>query len=98
MNHETVASRVDAIAMGTGIIAGLAAAGATLATPSGLTAFGIWLGLVDEPLIVTLAPILDNLATVSGAISGCTYFYAQWRKRKIARHSASRQSAQTDES
>jgi len=70
MNHETIAARLENIAMATGIIAGLSAAGATIATPTGLSAFGVWLGLMDEPLIVTAAPILDNLATVSGTISG----------------------------
>jgi hypothetical protein len=88
MNHEVVAARVEHIAMATGIIAGLSAAAATIATPTGLTAFGVWLGLVDEPLIVTVAPILDKLATVCGTISGMTYFYAVRKKRQTAKHSA----------
>ena len=87
MNHEVVAARVEHIAMATGIIAGLSAAAATIATPTGLTAFGVWLGLVDEPLIVTVAPILDKLATVCGTISGMTYFYAVRKKRQTAKQS-----------
>lgn len=81
MNHETIAARVDAIAMITGILAGLAAAGAALATPTGFTALGIWLGLVDEPLIIKLAPTLDTVATVCGTISGFTFFYSKHKKR-----------------
>ncbi|MCQ8116620.1 hypothetical protein [Methylomonas rosea] len=88
MNHEVVAARVEHIAMATGIIAGLSAVAATIATPTGLTAFGVWLGLVDEPLIVTVAPIMDKLATVCGTISGMTYFYAVRKKRRTAKQSA----------
>lgn len=96
MNHEAVAARVEHIAMATGIIAGLSAVAASIATPTGLTAFGVWLGLVDEPLIVTLAPILDKLATVCGTISGMTYFYAVRKKRQTAKQSAPDNSAPSD--
>lgn len=82
--------------MATGIIAGLSAAAATLVTPTGLTAFGVWLGLIDEPLIVTAAPIFDKLATVSGTISGITYFYAKAKKRKIEKQTSSDNSAQPE--
>jgi hypothetical protein len=98
MNHEKLIARVDGFAMLSAIVAGLAAAGATLATPTGLTAFGIWLGLIDEPLIITAAPLLDNVATASGTISGFTYFYARRRKRKMLSHCASESSAKIDES
>jgi hypothetical protein len=93
MNHEVIAARVEHIAMATGIIAGLSAVGATIATPTGLTAFGVWLGLVDEPLIITVAPMLDKLATVCGTISGMTYFYAVRKKRRTANQSARDNSA-----
>lgn len=96
MNHEAFAARVEHVAMATGIIAGISAAAATLATPTGLTAFGVWLGLVDEPLIVTAAPILDGLATVSGTISGMTYFYVMRKKRKAEKQSRPDKSAQSD--
>ncbi|AMK75197.1 hypothetical protein A1342_04580 [Methylomonas methanica] len=82
--------------MATGIIAGLSAVAATIATPTGLTAFGVWLGLVDEPLIVTVAPMLDKLATVCGTISGMTYFYAVRKKRQTAKQSAPDHSAPSD--
>lgn len=81
MNHETVAARVEHISMATGILAGLSAAGAVLAEPTGLDALGVWLGITDEPLIVRMAPILGSLATASGTISGFTYFLAQRQKR-----------------
>lgn len=96
MNHEVIATRVEHIAMATGIIAGLSAVAATIATPTGLSAFGVWLGLVDEPLIVTVAPILDKLATVCGTISGMTYFYAVRKKRQTAKQSVSENSAPSD--
>jgi len=96
MNHEAFAARVEHIAMATGIIAGISAAAATLATPTGLTAFGVWLGLVDQPLVVTAAPILDKLATVSGTISGMTYFYAVRKKRKIQKQSVPDDSPHAD--
>ncbi len=98
MNPEKIFSRVDGFAMVTAIVAGLAAAGAAMTTPTGLTAFGIWLGLVDEPLIVTAAPILDKLATVSGTISGFSYFYARRQIRKLTTPSAPEPSAKMDES
>lgn len=98
MNYETLAARVDAVAMTTGVVAGLAAAGAALATPSGLTAFGVWLGLVDEPLIVSAAPILDTLATVCGTISGFTYFFARRKKRQVCKQTQSNQEVPPDSS
>lgn len=83
MNHELIANRVESISMGTGILAGLSAAGAVFAEPTGLDALGVWLGITDEPLIITAAPILGSLATASGTISGFTYFLAQWKRRQI---------------
>lgn len=82
MNHEQLATRVENVSMATGIIAGIAAAGAAIAEPTGFSAVGVWLGIADDPLIVTAAPILGIMATVSGTISGGTYFYAQWKKRQ----------------
>jgi len=96
MNHEVIASRMERIAMATGIVAGISAAAASVATPTGLTAFGVWLGLVDEPLIVTVAPILDKLATVSGVISGITYFFARRKNLKIVKQARPDNSAQSD--
>lgn len=84
MNHEFIANRVESISMGTGILAGLSAAGAVLAEPTGLDAIGVWLGITDEPWIITAAPILGSLATASGTISGFTYFLARWKKRPLA--------------
>ena len=80
MNHESVANRVETIAMATGILAGLSAAGAAFAEPEGLFAVGVWLGVADEPLVVTAAPMLGNFATVMGVISGFAFFWAKWRK------------------
>jgi hypothetical protein len=83
MNHETIAARAEHISMATGILAGLSAAGAVLAEPTGLDAFTVWLGIADEPLIIRAAPVLGALATASGAISGFTYFLLQLKKRQL---------------
>lgn len=96
MKHEVIASRMEHVAMATGIIAGISAAAASVATPTGLTAFGVWLGLVDEPLIVTVAPILDKLASVSGIISGITYFFAKRKSLKIEKQRRSGNATQPD--
>lgn len=85
MNHETLATRIENISMATGILAGLSAAAATLATPTGLSAVGVWLGLIDEPLIITLAPVFSTLATACGTVSGFTYFYALHKRRQLAK-------------
>ncbi len=82
MNHEKVASRVESISMASGIVAGISAAGATYAAPSGFDAVGVFLGISSDPLIVTAAPILGVIATAAGIISGVTYFYSLWRKRQ----------------
>ncbi len=96
MNHEQVAARVESISMATGIIAGISALAATVAAPSGLTAFGVWLGLVDEPLIVTLAPVMGSIATATGTLSGATYFLAMRQRRRLKKRSMPSDSAQTD--
>lgn len=70
--------------MASGILAGLAAAGSALMTPTGLAAFGVWLGVLDEPLIVIIAPYCDYLATGFGSLSGVSFFYARWRNRRLA--------------
>lgn len=83
MDHEKLANRVENVSMATGVAAGIAAAGAAVAAPSGLAAVGVWLGIVSPPLIVTAAPILGTLATVTGTVSGATYFYAKWKRRQL---------------
>lgn len=82
INHKKVADRIETISMGLGITSGLVAAGATLATPTGLSAIGVALGITSAPLIVTAAPIVGAAATVSGVISGGAYFYSKWKSRK----------------
>jgi len=82
MNHNTIATRVEHISMATGILAGLSAAGAVLAEPTGFDALGVWLGITDEPLIIRVAPLFGSIATASGTISGFTYFFAKRKKRQ----------------
>jgi len=80
--HEKIAARAEDVSMVTGVLAGVTAAGAVIATPTGLAAIGVALGITSAPLIVMAAPVLATIATVSGAISGGAYFYSKWKKRR----------------
>jgi hypothetical protein len=81
INHKKVADRIETVSMGLGITSGVVAAGAALATPTGLSAIGVALGIMDAPLIVTAAPIIGVAATATGIISGGAYFYSKWKSR-----------------
>lgn len=81
INHKKVADRIETVSMGLGITSGVVAAGAALATPTGLSAIGVALGIIDAPLIVTAAPIIGAAATATGIISGGAYFYSKWKSR-----------------
>lgn len=80
--------------MALGFLAGLAAAGAAVATPTGFAAVGVWLGVVDPPWIVSAAPVLGWLATAAGSLSGVTFFFAKWQKSRQSRQTASSESEQ----
>ena len=82
INHKRVADRIETVSMGLGITSGIVAAGATLAAPTGLSAIGVALGIISEPLVVTAAPIIGAAATATGVISGGAYFYSKWKSRK----------------
>lgn len=82
MHHKDVAEKVETVSMTLGIISGIVAVGAIWAAPTGLRAWGVALGIIDEPMIVTVAPIIGMLATAIGVISGCTYFYSILKSRK----------------
>lgn len=81
-NHEKIATRAEDVSMTTGVIAGVATAGAALAAPTGLTAIGVFLGITSAPLIVTASPVLAIIATAAGTISGGTYFYSKWKNHR----------------
>ena len=78
---QSIAGRLDSVAMLSGILAGVATAAAMIVEPSGLTVVGIWLGLAEEPWIMQAVPWLDVLATVSGTVSGIAFFWAKWQGR-----------------
>ena len=80
--HEKVAKRAEDIAMTATIISAVVGIGATYAEPSGFYAIGVALGLASEPLIVTVAPIIAGIATVTGVISSSAYFYSKWKNKK----------------
>lgn len=82
ITHEKIAIQVENVSMATGVVAGFAAAGAALAAPTGLAAVGVVLGITSAPLIVTAAPVFAIIATVTGTISGGTYFYSKWKNHR----------------
>jgi hypothetical protein len=80
-NHKEVAEGIETVSMGLGIAAGVTAAGAAIAAPTGLSAVGIALGIGSAPLIVAAAPAIAVAATTAGVISGGAYFYSMWRSK-----------------
>lgn len=77
--HARVAKRVEDISMTTGIISTVVGIAATAAEPSGLSAFAVFIGISDPPLIITLAPIIANIATATALISGACFVYSKWK-------------------
>jgi hypothetical protein len=82
--HEKIAKRAEDISMSATVVSAVIG-GANLFEPTGLSALGVTLGILDEPLIVTAAPIVSNVATVTGVISGCAYFYSKWKNKRDSR-------------
>jgi hypothetical protein len=80
-NHKEVADGIETVSMGLGITAGITAAGAAIAAPTGLGAVGVALGVTSAPLIVAAAPVIAAAATTVGVISGGAYFYSKWRSK-----------------
>jgi hypothetical protein len=80
-NHKEVADGIETVSMGLGITAGVTAAGAAIAAPTGLSAVGVALGVTSVPLIVTAAPVIAVAATTAGVVSGGAYFYSKWRSK-----------------
>lgn len=78
-NHKAVANGIETVSMGLGITAGVAAAGAALAAPTGISAAAVAVGLSSAPLIVAAAPVIAAAATTAGVVSGGAYFYSKWR-------------------
>lgn len=83
--HEKIAKRAEDISMSATVVSAVISVGANLLEPTGLSALGVTLGILDEPLIVTAAPIVSNVATVTGVISGCAYFYSKWKNKRDSR-------------
>jgi hypothetical protein len=81
-NHKEVADKVETVSMGLGITSGVVAGAAVLAAPTGLSAFGVAIGLTSAPLVVTAAPVIGGAAAVVGAVSGCAYFYSKWKTKR----------------
>ena len=92
---KDVADKVETVSMGLGITSGVAAAGAALVAPTGLSAVGVALGLTSAPLIVTAAPVLGAAATVAGVVSGGAYFYAKWKNKSVSSEGATSMTSMT---
>lgn len=75
--HHRIAKRAEDISMTLGILSTLVSIGATFLEPSGLSAFAIFLGLSVPTLIITLAPIIANIATITALLSGGCFIYAK---------------------
>jgi len=80
-NHKEIADGIETVSMGVGITAGVAAAGAAIAAPTGLSAVGVALGVTSVPLIVAAAPVVAAAATTVGVVSGGAYSYSKWRSK-----------------
>jgi hypothetical protein len=81
--HEEIAERIEHVSMAAGVISGLFAAAALLATPTGVVALLVWAGVINAPLIVSASPKVAIISTVLGTLSGCAYFYSRWRRSRI---------------
>ncbi len=77
--HHKVAKRAEDVSMVLGIVSTLVSIGANVLEPSGLNAFAVFIGFSDPPLIVILAPVIANIATVTALLSGGCFLYAKWK-------------------
>lgn len=77
--HAKVAKRAEDLSMTLGIISTVVSIGASAAEPSGLSAFAVFMGISDPPLIITMAPIIATIATVTAVISGGCYIFSKWK-------------------
>ena len=83
--HEKIAKRAEDISMTATIMSAAVGVGANFFEPTGFSAIGVMLGITDEPFVVTAAPMVSNVATVTGVISGCAYFYSKWKNKRESR-------------
>lgn len=83
--HEKIAKRAEDISMTATVVSAVVGVGANFFEPTGLSAIGVAIGIFDEPLIVTAAPMVSNVATVTGVISSCAYFYSKWKNKRESR-------------
>ena len=78
--HHKVAKRAEDLSMTLGIVSTLVSLGASAAEPSGLSALAVFLGFSDPPLIITLAPVIANVATAMAVLSGACFIYAKLKR------------------
>jgi hypothetical protein len=77
--HTLIAKRVEDLSMTAGIISTLVSLSASAVEPTGLSAFAVFLGIEDPPLVITLAPIIANIATATAIISGACFIFVKWK-------------------
>lgn len=80
--HEKIAKRAEDISMTATVVSAVVGVGANFFEPTGLSAISVAIGIMDEPLIVTATPMISNVATATGVISGCAYFYSKWKNKR----------------
>jgi hypothetical protein len=91
--HEKIADHADSVAKATKVAAGVAVAGAVVAAPTGLTAFGVALGVLSAPVIVTAAPILASAAGIAVTVSAGASLYSKIRRKQSKKESSENERA-----
>ena len=87
-NTDEMTEQLDTAAKATRVMATVAAAGAVIAAPTGLTALGVTVGLVSAPAIITAAPVLLGVAAGAAALSAGASLYKKYRTPKITKDEA----------
>lgn len=80
--HQEVAGFSDTVSKALRVTAGLSAAGAYIAAPTGLTAVGVSLGIVSTPVLVAAAPILASAAGIGLTVSAAASLYSKFRSHQ----------------
>jgi hypothetical protein len=78
----TLADQADTVAKATTVASAALSAGVAVATPTGLAAFKVWLGVAAAPLIVKLSPIFFTVLGAAAAVSAAITLYAKAKRKK----------------
>ncbi len=75
MSKQKFDQQIVGLSGGVGALASVAAVGAAMAAPTGMTAVGVSLGIVSAPAICTIAPVLGVGAALVATGAGAYKFY-----------------------